>query len=171
MINNKRIILKQVCKPNSVPAEPEARWAAVIPLAQELLPGSSILPGCSTARATPPSLFGLAPCGVCQACLLLSNRCALTAPFHPYPERIAECGFSIVDCNLVVKRRKNGLSNINRQSTISNPVGAVSFLLHFPYSYRVPRVRGHTALRSSDFPPAQPVRIEPATARPAPDTL
>jgi hypothetical protein len=32
-----------------------------------------------------PSLFGLAPCGVYPASALLPERCALTAPFHPYP--------------------------------------------------------------------------------------
>jgi tricorn protease len=32
-----------------------------------------------------PSLFGLAPCGVYPAPALLPERCALTAPFHPYP--------------------------------------------------------------------------------------
>ena len=154
MINNKRIILKQVCKPNSVPAEPEARWAAVIPLAQELLPGSSILPGCSTARATPPSLFGLAPCGVCQACLLLSNRCALTAPFHPYPERIAECGFSIVACNLVVKRRKNGLSIINRQSAIQS--GRYLFCCTFRTLIESPALRGTLPCGVRTFLPLNP---------------
>ena len=30
------------------------------------------------------SLFGLAPCGVCQAGALPNRWCALTAPFHPY---------------------------------------------------------------------------------------
>ena len=78
---------EQVYKPNSVPSElseNNIQRATVIPLAQELPLGSGVLPGCQTARVTPPSLFGFAPCGVCQACLLLSNRCALTAPFHPY---------------------------------------------------------------------------------------
>ena len=73
----------RVCKPNSVPSQ----RATVIPLAWELPPRSSILPGCQAARVTPPSLFELAPCGVCQACPLPSTRCALTAPFHPYPLR------------------------------------------------------------------------------------
>ncbi len=73
----------QACKPNSVPSQ----RATVIPLARESPPGSSILPGCQAARVTPPSLFELAPCGVCQACPLPGTRCALTAPFHPYPLR------------------------------------------------------------------------------------
>src|SRR5688572_12620688 len=33
------------------------------------------------------SLFGLAPCGVCQADPSPDRWCALTAPFHPYPGR------------------------------------------------------------------------------------
>jgi len=53
--------------------------------------GSSDLPGgcgapsrhASSLRRN-PSLFGLAPCGVCPAAALLRRRCALTAPFHPY---------------------------------------------------------------------------------------
>ena len=32
-----------------------------------------------------PSLFGLAPCGVYPAPASQPERCALTAPFHPYP--------------------------------------------------------------------------------------
>ncbi len=55
---------------------------------------------------------------------LLPRRCALTAPFHPYPV-----------------------------------AGAVCFLWHFPSTGLepgVPDVIRHTALRSSDFPPAPP---------------
>jgi len=34
---------------------------------------------------TTRSLFDLASGGVCRACLLPDERCALTTPFHPYP--------------------------------------------------------------------------------------
>src|SRR5262249_41830862 len=37
-----------------------------------------------TERAVRRSLFGLAPCGVCQADPSPNRWCALTAPFHPY---------------------------------------------------------------------------------------
>jgi hypothetical protein len=92
----------------------------VIPLVRRFPAGSSFLPGCQTARATPSSLFGIAPCGVCQACPLLDSRCAFTAPFHPYP---LEAG---------------GI-----------------FSVALSVSFRIPRVTRHTALRSSDFPPAK----------------
>src|SRR3989442_7100833 len=85
MNGRSRSISRILCP--SEPVETNVQRATVIPLARELPLRSSVLPGCQTARVTPPSLFGFAPCGVCQACLLLSNRCALTAPFHPYPEK------------------------------------------------------------------------------------
>ena len=76
---------------------------AVIPLGAALprtlisdLPGgfgncSSRLAASGRCAAPPgsfavlPSLFGLAPCGVYPAPALQTERCALTAPFHPYP--------------------------------------------------------------------------------------
>src|SRR5205809_3332444 len=82
MNGRSRSISRILCP--SEPVETNVQRATVIPLARELPLRSSVLPGCQTARVTPSSLFGFAPCGVCQACLLLSNRCALTAPFHPY---------------------------------------------------------------------------------------
>ena len=64
---------------------------------------------------------------------LLAVRCALTAPFHPYPRRFARPGL--------------------RQTVRS---WAVYFLLHWPYLHleaQIPDVIRHTALRSPDFPP------------------
>jgi hypothetical protein len=60
------------CKPVSVPFR-----AAVIPLDQALLPGSSDLPESPTERAAPPLLFGLAPRGVYPANPDYSGRGAL----------------------------------------------------------------------------------------------
>ena len=64
---------------------------------------------------------------------LLTVRCALAAPFHPYPRRFARLGL--------------------RHAVRS---WAVYFLLHWPSSRleaAVPDVIRHTALRSPDFPP------------------
>jgi len=63
--------------------------AAIIHLGFGFLRSSSGLPGnqdgpSPTPRTAPRSLFGLAPCGVCQADPLPDRWCALTAPFHPY---------------------------------------------------------------------------------------
>lgn len=64
---------------------------------------------------------------------LLSVRCALTAPFHPYPRRFARLGL--------------------RPAVRS---WAVYSLLHWPSLHlevQIPDVIRHTALRSPDFPP------------------
>jgi len=74
---------------------------------------------------------------------LLSRRCALTAPFHPYPAH--SCGSR--KCDAAPARMS----------------GAVCFLWHFPSSeleFTLPDVIRHTALRSSDFPP-RPFSLEP----------
>ena len=109
---------EQVCKPNSVP--PDSPGVATIPLAPALLPGSSDLPESFpdvepgwAGRATPPLLFGLAPCGVYPApdIAIGAVRSYLAAglqvkpgttrapkqpaPFHPYPSadgRYVFCG-------------------------------------------------------------------------------
>ncbi len=61
-----------------------------IPLASPLLARSSDLPGGpldgpSSRHVAYAPLFGLAPCGVLPATPVARARCALTAPFHPYP--------------------------------------------------------------------------------------
>src|SRR5436309_6432738 len=63
----------------------------IIPLAPPSLAESSDLPGdCGRAvRMTPPYLV-LLRAGFCLPPVLPRARCALTAPFHPYPPR-ARC--------------------------------------------------------------------------------
>ncbi len=71
---------------------------------------------------------------------LLAERCALTAPFHPYP------GAEPASWRGVALRR--GVAE------------AVCSLWHWPSTgldARVPDVIRHTALRSSDFPPPEPL--------------
>ena len=78
---------------------------------------------CPRRTRVPPYLV-LLRVGFALPAALLRRRCALTAPFHPYPGVAAK---------------------------------AVCFLWHFPsdeLELALPDVIRHTALRSSDFPPA-----------------
>ena len=78
-----------ICKPNSVRG---LRREAVIPLGRALLTGSSDLPGSCDAPsrhvvpegAIPPYLV-LLRVGFAMPRHYCAARCALTAPFHPYP--------------------------------------------------------------------------------------
>jgi hypothetical protein len=65
-----------------------------IPLAPRLLAGSSDLPGGfgRTALITPPYLV-LLRAGFGLPLALPRARCALTAPFHPYPDALGRCIF------------------------------------------------------------------------------
>src|SRR5687768_10902490 len=58
---------------------------ATISLDATSLRRSSSQPGSTNGPGDPSPLFGLAPGGVCTAALLPGRRCALTAPFQPYP--------------------------------------------------------------------------------------
>ncbi len=85
----------------------------------------------------PPYLV-LLRVGFALPAALLPRRCALTAPFHPYP-------------GVVLSPRSF--------TRIHNDAGAVYFLWHFPSTRLepgLPDVIRHTALRSSDFPPPLP---------------
>ena len=118
------------CKPNSVCRRLPSR--TVIPLGRALLRGSSDLPGgCGApSRHAPRSKPRLPPylvllrVGFALPAALLRRRCALTAPFHPYPGvaagRYVFCG------------------------TFRQPALNAGF----------PDVIRHTALWSSDFPPS-----------------
>ena len=117
----------------------------IIPLGHALLRGSSDLPGgCGAPSrhafpskpkpAVNPSLFGLAPCGVCPARCITAAAVRFYRTFSPLP------------------RRRSAPVRLWR---IHNDDGAVYFLWHFPsnrFEAVVPDVIRHTALRSSDFP-------------------
>jgi hypothetical protein len=80
--------------------------------------------GTCPGRTRVPPYLVLLRVGFALPAALLRRRCALTAPFHPYPGVTVE---------------------------------AVYFLWHFPsdeLELALPDVIRHTALRSSDFPPA-----------------
>jgi hypothetical protein len=77
---------QMACKPGSVPPRPKPGhgwpflWDAGCPAPRATDPDGSPETG------PVPSLFGLAPGGVYRAApRCRSARCALTAPFHPYP--------------------------------------------------------------------------------------
>jgi hypothetical protein len=83
-----------------------------------------------------PSLFGLAPCGVCPARVITVAAVRSYRTFSPLPRP-----FHKSSCNAIATYRTGG---------------AVCFLWHFPSAeleLGVPDVIRHTALRSSDFPP------------------
>jgi hypothetical protein len=96
---------------------------------------------------------------------LQPERCALTAPFHPYPGTETE----------PAGRAQPAVSGSSATSLFRSSRGvaeAVSFLWHWPSASlkaHIPDVIRHTALRSSDFPPpaAPRSRTKPpaATAR------
>jgi hypothetical protein len=79
---------------------------------------------------------------------LQSERCALTAPFHPY--------------------RSVGAPGLDSE-TREKHFPAVSSLWHWPSTgldARVPDVIRHTALRSSDFPPPACAKAHSGSDRP-----
>ncbi len=98
------------------------------------------------------------------------ERCALTAPFHPYPGagvvatasgpgKPGQLGYCVSRAALRPDPKKRG-----------GVAEAVCFLWHWPstslYAH-VPDVIRHTALRSSDFPPpAEPVSQPTGSDRP-----
>ncbi len=108
---------------------PASRNWTAIPLGRALLRGSSDLPeglthraGTSPAEAGVPPYLVLLRVGFALPAALLSRRCALTAPFHPYP------GVAAGAVCFLWHFPSSGL-----ESTL-------------------PDVIRHTALRSSDFP-------------------
>jgi len=97
----KRKLAEWVCKPNSVLRAPKANGVAAIHLVPESphglkRPTREFFPSASGGQeasgACSPPLFGLALDGVCQAAMSPLRRCALTAPFHPYPPSFVRRG-------------------------------------------------------------------------------
>jgi hypothetical protein len=95
---NRKICGSRTCKPNSVcreaPLAGTTYRRTAIPLGCSLLSSSSDLPGGLARRAStrpaeaelPPYLV-LLRVGFALPAALLRQRCALTAPFHPYLAR------------------------------------------------------------------------------------
>ena len=115
------------------------------------MPGANLAPD----SRLPPYLV-LLRVGFTLPPSLLPERCALTAPFHPY--RCAEQPFGRV---LRLPRRLP-----KKAPSQWRVAAAVSSLWHWPSTgldARVPDVIRHTALRSSDFPLPE-LRPKPAPA-------
>ena len=125
--------VSRTCKPNSVRGRLiKDCCGTVIPLGHALLRGSSDLPGGCGApsrhapRANPrlPPYLVLLRVGFALPVALLRQRCALTAPFHPY------LGVAAGAVCFLWHFPSTGLEP------------------------GLPDVIRHTALRSSDFPPS-----------------
>jgi len=121
----------------------------------------------------PPYLV-LLRVGFAMPATLLPRRCALTAPFHPYPAIVVRSWQGLVILSQRSLRSEGSgraarrvayyatqeprvwLASSMTLPSAHNDGGAVYFLWHFPSSRlepAVPDVIRHTALRSSDFPP------------------
>ena len=110
-------------KPVSVPPSSCENEAAAIPLGRGSLRGSSNLPGSGNGagRSSSPiwscSAWGL-PCRRA----LLPPRCALTAPFHPYPARIYTPAGRYIFCGTFRKTRfKRALPAVSRHAALWRP--------------------------------------------------
>ena len=125
-------------KPNSVrlarrcaPCGAQALGATIIPLVSPLLAGSSDRPG-SFGRAVlkaPPYLV-LLRAGFCLPPVLPRARCALTAPFHPYPfAGYAPQVNAGPGAQIGVSAPASGAAHVAERER------AVYFLCHFPSGY------------------------------------
>jgi len=170
-----RTIGKRTCKPNSVVCGHSSRRRVAADVLQRptrrfrqlLEPPGRIGPMRSAAWLAggrfPPYLV-LLRVGFTLPPALPPERCALAAPFHPYPG-------AGVSATAGVPGKPGQLGYcVSRVALQPHPkkregvAGAVSFLWHWPSASleaRVPDVIRHTALRSSDFPPP----VAPACAR------
>ena len=129
-----------------------AAGRTVIPLGHALLRSSSDLPGgeCAPsqhadARSAAPSLFGLAPCGVCPARSITGAAVRSYRTFSPLPgAAVARAPGRYIFCGTF---RRNGLEPTR------------------------PDVIRHTALWSSDFPPLLPRGLDESSVRRAGATV
>ena len=162
-----RTLGKRTCKPNSVVCGHSSRRRVAADAHQRptrrfrqvLKPPGRIGPMRSSAglfgACFPPYLV-LLRVGFTLPRPLQDGRCALAAPFHPYPGAGDSATASVPG-----KPGQLGscVSRVALQRFRRNAEGvaeAVSFLWHWPsmgLETHVPDVIRHTALRSSDFPP------------------
>src|ERR1019366_7394246 len=147
---------KRTCKPNSVVCGHSSRRRVAADVHQrptrrfrQLLEPPGRAGSARHASLTPgpriPPYLVLLRVGFTLPRTLLHERCALTAPFHPYLSTgTSRPGVSPSGCS--------GETHILR----SGVAKAVYFLWHWPsmsIETHVPGVTWHTTLRSSDFPP------------------
>ena len=144
-----------------------------------------------TGRPRAPPYLVLLRAGFCLPSALRQTRCALTAPFHPYPPSLRRSeGGRYIFCatgpsGCPARELPGALPSgartflppspfrLRRASPRACPTKRVSAksggMFSVPLSFGLPRpgVTRRTALRSSDFPPAS----APALARQAPKGL
>jgi len=130
----------------------------IIPLVPPSLAESSNLPG-SAGRAVRSGLRRVLPylvllrAGFCLPRLLPGARCALTAPFHPYPTSP-----SVLRPRGLCRGKPTCDTGACRAeaSRCEAPRAKAGGMFSVPLSFGSPRpgVTRRTALRSSDFPPA-----------------
>jgi hypothetical protein len=114
---------------------PLARRTATIPLGRRSLSGSSDLPGsCNGASRSSSPIWSCSAWGLPCQHTLLRPRCALTAPFHPYP-------------NPTPPKR-------DRHQAV---LFSVALSVKLAYERAPPAVSRHAALWRPHFPPAPPV--------------
>jgi hypothetical protein len=125
----------RTCKPNSVrriaPAGRSFLWAAHYCAAQATYPEvvTRRAGTCPKPKPQAPSLFGLAPCGVCPARRIAAAAVRSYRTFSPLPRRCRRGGMFSVALSV----EWPGQAKLGRGT--------------------LPDVIRHTALRSSDFPP------------------
>ena len=125
------------CKPNSVPFDKLSQREATISLGPTIArPASSDLPaGLSVPGRGSSAYLVLLPVGFAMPPMSPPTRCALTAPFHPYPS---------------TRCRSLRAGTVTARATASPR--AVSFCCTFRRIAPPSLVIKHRALCSSDFP-------------------
>ena len=91
--------------------------------------------------------------------VLRQQRCALTAPFHPYPGAKRASSLRAAELSRESPGSRGGIFSVAL---------AVHVIQESPLETHVPDVIRHTALRSSDFPPPISPRGDTGSDRPAP---
>ena len=154
---------RKTCKPNFVECDHSSRRRVTADVQQRPTRRFQPLHGAALRRRAdaghthcservPPSLFGLAPCGVYPAFGVAVEAVRSYRTFSPLPR-----GLAVQACALSVRplAARNPKIALGRGGIFS-----VALAIHEPSQARVPDVIRHTALRSSDFPPPNP-RLAP----------
>jgi hypothetical protein len=150
------------CKPDSVP--PLRDWT-IIPLGPRLLAASCNQPGGLSDGPSPriAPLFDLAPCGVFPVPRMSPpRRCALTAPFHPYPGCLATS--EAVSLSVALSLRSPPLA-VNQHTALAvneDRPGVRTFL-----SDVTPSKRPSSRLRRAEVEPKRP-RLSTSSRRSLP---
>jgi hypothetical protein len=154
----------RTCKPNSVcpPWSGAGRpflWAAHCCAALATYPEVERTEPVRRRRSAAPSLFGLAPCGVCPARTIAGAAVRSYRTFSPLPRR---------SCHPLHQHRVTGTAGryvfcgTFRQRPFQPPHRGLKTRSGVPGKRRRPDVIRHTALWSSDFPPPNPRSLSQA---------